>query len=292
MAATPSLFRLLKAPAALGRTFDEPEGEVGNEQKVILSHGLWRQLYGGKSDIIGQEIRLGGRPFTIVGVMPRGFEFADPEARFWIPLAFTAEQKSDDSRHSNSWYNVGRLKPGATIEQAQNQVNAINAANLERFPQYKQLLINAGFHTRVERLRDVLVRNVERHSLSALGRRAFVLLIGAVNIANLALARSNLRRKELSTRLAIGAARTQVAQQLMIESLMVALAGGVAGIGISVGLVCARSAIGLDRLPRATEIHMDLTVVATAIGVSSCRRFHRPRSRCAAREGQPQQRAA
>src|SRR5262249_1881022 len=87
MAATPSLFRLLKVRPSHGRIFDENEGELGNEQKVILSDALWKELYGGKTDIIGQSIRLGGRPFTIVGVMPPGFLFSDAEARFWIPLA-------------------------------------------------------------------------------------------------------------------------------------------------------------------------------------------------------------
>src|SRR5207244_909545 len=149
------------------------------------------------------------------GVMPKGFEFADSEARFWIPLAFTPEQKSDDARHSNNWFNVGRLKPGATIEQAQQQVNALNAANLERFPQLKQLIINAGFNTKVERLQDVLVRSVRPTLYLLWGGAAFVLLIGSVNIANLTLARSSLRMKELSTRLAIGAARAQLARQLI-----------------------------------------------------------------------------
>jgi len=268
MAATPSLFRLLKVAPIQGRFFDDAEGEIGSEQKVILSYGLWQQLYGARPESIGQQIRLGGRSFTIVGAMPRGFEFADPEARFWIPLAFTAEQKSDDSRHSNSWFNVGRLKPGATIEQAQEQVNALNAANLERFPQYKQLLINAGFNTRIERLQDVLVRSVKPTLYLLWGGAAFVLLIGGVNIANLALARSNLRMKELATRLAIGAARAQIARQLIIESLLLAVAGGLTGILAGSGILRALQAIGLDRLPRAGEIHMDLTVVGAALAVS------------------------
>ncbi|PYS30001.1 MAG: hypothetical protein DMG11_06905, partial [Acidobacteria bacterium] len=268
MAATPSLFRLLKVPPVQGRIFDDTEGEIGSEQKVILSYGLWQQLYGARPDAVGQQIRLGGRPFAIVGVMPRDFEFADPQARFWVPLAFTAEQKSDDNRHSNSWYNVGRLKPGATIQQAQDQVSALNAANLERFPQYKQLLINAGFHTRVERLQDMLVRSVRPTLYLLWGGAVFVLLIGGVNIANLALARSNLRMKELATRLAIGAARAQVAQQLIIESLLLAVAGGLAGMLTGSGILRALRTIGLDRLPRAGEIHMDLTVVGSALAVS------------------------
>ncbi len=267
MAATPSLFRLLKVAPIRGRIFDDAEGEIGNEQKVILSYGLWQQVYAGKPEIIGQEIRLGGRPFTITGVMPTGFQFADPEARFWIPLAFTAQQKSDDARHSNNWNNIGRLKPGATVTQAQEQVNALNAANLERFPQFKQLLINAGFHTRVERLQDVLVRSVRTTLLLLWGGAAFVLLIGGVNIANLALARSNLRMKELSTRLAIGAARSQVARQLVIESLMLTLIGGAAGVLTGLGMLRALSTIGLERLPRASEIQMDLTVIGAALAV-------------------------
>lgn len=269
MAATPSLFRLLRFPPAQGRFFDDSEGEIGNEQKVILSYGLRQQLYGGQPSVIDQQIRLGGRPFTIVGVMPRGFEFADPEARFWIPLAFTAQQKSDDARHNNSWFNVGRLKPGATIGQAQEQVNALNATNLERFPQYKQLLVNAGFNTRVERLQDVLVRSVKGTLYLLWGGAAFVLLIGGVNIANLALARSNLRMKELSTRLVLGASRSQVARQLIIESLLLAFAGGLAGVLAGSGILRALGAIGLDRLPRAGEIHMDLTVVGAALAVSA-----------------------
>jgi predicted permease len=268
MATTPSLLRLLRVPPAQGRFFEDSEGEPGNEQKMILSYGLWQQLSGDKAGVVGQEIRLSGRPFTVVGVMPSGFEFADPEARFWIPLAFTAEQKSDDSRHSNSWYNVGRLKPGATIEQAQQQVNAINARNLERFPQFKQLLQNAGFNTRVELLQDVLVRSIKGTLYLLWGGAVFVLLIGAVNIANLTLARSALRARELATRLAIGAKRAQVMRQLIVESLLLSVASGAAGVMTGYAILRALVAIGLDRLPRANEIHMDLTVLAAVMAVS------------------------
>jgi predicted permease len=268
MAGTPSLFRLLRVAPAQGRIFDESEGETGNEQKVILSYPLWQQLYAGKPAAIGSEIRMSSRPYTVVGVMPKGFEFADSEARFWIPLAFTPEQKSDDARHSNSWYNVGRLKPGATLEQAQQQVNALNASNLERFPQLKQLIINAGFNTKVERLQDVLVRGVRPTLYLLWGGAAFVLLIGSVNIANLTLARSSLRMKELSTRLAIGAARAQIARQLVIESLLLAMAGGIGAILAGAGILRALQSVGLERIPRADEIHMDLIVVGATLGIS------------------------
>ena len=268
MAATPSLFRLLRVPPVEGRIFDDSEGEIGNEQKVILSYGLWQQLYGGKREAVNQSIRLGGRPFTIVGVMPQSFQFEDPEARFWVPLAFTAQQKSDDARHSNSWYNIGRLKPGATIEQAQAEVNALNNANLERFPQYKQLLINAGFRTQVDRLQDILVRDVRPTLYLLWGGAILVLLIGGVNLANLTLARASVRMKELSTRLALGAARVRLARQLVIESLMLSLAGGAAGVLTGAVILRTLQGIGLDRLPRAGEIHIDAAVVGAALALS------------------------
>jgi putative ABC transport system permease protein len=259
--ATPSLFRLLKVAPVQGRTFDDSEGEVGNELKVILSYDLWQELYGGDPGAIGRQVRMGSRLRTIVGIMPRSFQFPGPEMRFWVPLTFTDQQKSDDARHSNGWTNIGRLKRGTTIEQAQEQVNAINAANLERFPQIKPLLINAGFYTRVDRLQNVMVRKVRGTLYLLWGGAAFVLLIGAVNLANLALARSNLRHRELSTRLAIGASRIQVARQLITESLLLALTGGLAGILAGFGMLRALATIGLDRLPRASEIHMDLRVI-------------------------------
>ncbi len=105
MATTPSLFRLLGIPPALGRTFNDAEGEIGDEQKVILSYGLWRRLYGASPDILGRELRLSGRPYTIVGVMPVSFSFIKPEVRFWIPLAFSAQEKT--AHHSNNYYSIG-----------------------------------------------------------------------------------------------------------------------------------------------------------------------------------------
>src|SRR5579863_7629898 len=148
MNATPSLFRLLRVAPLLGRTFNDQEGEIGAEQKVVLSYGLWQQMFAGSPDVLEKELRLNGRPYTIVGVMPSDFSFIKPEVRLWVPLAFTPQQKA--ARHNNNWYNIGRLKPGATLQQAQAQVDALNKANLERFPQWTQILTNAGFHTTVE----------------------------------------------------------------------------------------------------------------------------------------------
>lgn len=269
MEATPSLFRLLRAAPAMGRAFTDEEAEIGAERKVILSYALWQKLYGGDSAVLGRDIRLSGRSFTVVGVMPRGFVFMNSDVRLWRPLAFTPEQKN--ARHSNNWYNVGRLKPGATLSQAQAQIDALNAANLERFPAFKEVLINAGFHTTVEPLQDVMVKDVKSILYLLWGGAVFVLLIGGLNIANLALARLTLRKKEIATRLALGARRGQITRQFVVETVLVTLAGGIAGVVIGDTLLRTLAAYGLDQLPRANEIRMDglavLVALAMAVGV-------------------------
>lgn len=266
MAVTPSLFRLLRVPPSHGRTFTEAEGEIGSEQKVVLGHALWRQLYGGDPSVMGRKLRLGGRPFTIVGVMPRNFVFVNPEVRFWIPLAFTSEEKS--GHHSNNWYHIGRLRPGASIARVQAQIDALNAANMERFPQFREVLVNAGFYTKVEPLQHMLVKEVEGALYLLWGGAAFVLLIGALNIANLALARLTIRRKEIATRLALSAGRAQLSRQLAVENILVTTTGGVAGILLGAALLRALAAAGLDRFPRASEVRMDGTVVLAALGMA------------------------
>jgi predicted permease len=268
-AVTPSFFRLLRVKPALGRTFSEQEGELGNEKKAVLSYALWQSQFGGDAQVIGKDIRLDGQPFTIVGVMPQGFYFLNPDVMLWTPLAFTAQQKSDQARHNNSWQNLGRLKPGASVQQAQQQVDALNAANLERFPQYKEILKNAGFHTTVDRLQDTLVRDIKGTLYLMWGGALFVLLIGCVNVANLVLVRSRARMKELATRLALGAGRWRVGRQLVTESVLLTLLS--AGAGLLVGAAALRllGTVNIQELPRGEEIRLDGVVVAYTLGVAA-----------------------
>jgi predicted permease len=266
MLVTPSWFELLRVSPVLGRAFTREEGEIGADQEVILSHGLWQQLYAGDKSALGRDLRISGRPFKIVGVMPPDFTFIEPEVRLWVPLAFTDEQKT--IHHSNNWYHIGRLKPGATLQQAQAQVDALNNENLERMPEFKEILINAGFHTIVKPLQDMLTAGVKRTLYLLWGGAFVVLLIGGLNIANLALARFALRRKELATRIALGAGRLQLVRQLILENLGLALLGGFAGIALGAGLLRTLTAIGLEHLPRAGEVHMDSTVVLVSLALS------------------------
>ena len=259
MLATPSLFRLLRVSPAHGRAFSDAEGEPGADQKVILSDGLSRELFGSPEAALGRDVRMSGQPFTVVGVMPAGFNFIDPDVRLWVPAAFNLEQR--EVRHSNNWQNIGRLRPGATLQQAQSQVDALNRANLERFPGFKELLINAGFHSVVMPLEDMLVKQVRGALYLLWGGAVFVLLIGAVNVANLVLARTTLRRKEFATRLALGAGAGRLIGQLVTESILVALAGGAAGAALGTGLLHALVHSGIETLPRAGEVRVDRMVV-------------------------------
>ncbi|HWO36823.1 MAG TPA: ABC transporter permease [Candidatus Acidoferrum sp.] len=271
MTATPSLFNLLRVQPLLGRTFNAEEGEIGAEQKIILSYGLWQQIFGGNSASLGREVRLEGRPFTVVGVMPPNFIFIDPEVRMWIPIVFTSEEKT--VHHNNNWYNIGRLKGGATIQQVRAQIDALNASNLEKFPQFKGLLVNAGFYTSVEPLQEMVVRDVRSVLHLLWSGSVFVLLIGVLNVANLAFARLTSRKKEFATRMALGAGRAQLLRQFMTENLLLAAASCVAGVTVGTLVLRVIAKTGLNHFPRASEVRIDSHVVwvATlmAIGASA-----------------------
>jgi predicted permease len=265
MTARPSLFRMLRVAPLRGRIFNEGEGEIGRNREVILSYALWQQVFSGQDSAIGQQLRINGVNHTVVGVLPQAFYFMDPDVKLWTPAGFTAEEKSDDSRHSNNWTMVGRLKPGATVAVAQQQIDALNARNFERFPLFKQILINAGFHTVVVPLQQDLVHAV-RPTLLMLWAGVFVVLaIGVVNITNLVLIRSSARMRELATRHALGASLPRLTRYLVTETVLLTLAGGVLGLGFGYLALTALGGVGLDALPRANEIQINLQVVGFAL---------------------------
>ncbi len=268
MAVTPSFFRLLRTEPRLGRTFAEEEGEMGNEKKAVLSYSVWQQRFGGDDSVLGKDLRINDELHTIVGVMPEDFLYLRPDTRVWIPLAFTNEQKSEGNRHNNSWENIGRLMPGATLEQVRDRLNALTAANMERFPEEREILVNTGFHVQAHFLIDEVVKDV-RATLNLLGAGVlFVLLIGCVNITNLILVRTNVRMKELAMRFALGAGRLRVMRQLLTESILLSLLGSPAGLMLGyAGLELLRS-LGLEEIPRGSEITMTGAVIVAILVLS------------------------
>jgi putative ABC transport system permease protein len=268
MLVRPSFFRMLRAVPLRGRVFREDEGELGHEREVILSNALWQQLFSAQDSAIGRDLRINGDNYTIVGVMPPGFYFIDPDVQLWTPAAFTAEQKSDDARHSNNWTMAGRLKPGISVAVAQQQIDALNARNLERFPDLKPILINAGFHTGVAPLQQDLVREVRSTLLMLWAGVLFVLAIGAVNITNLVLIRSSSRMRELATRHALGASMGRLIRHVVTETIILTTIGGALGLLIGYGALIALGGVGLDALPRANEIRINGDVIAFAFALA------------------------
>ena len=267
MAGTPSLLRMLRVRPILGRVFSEEDGEVGKTSKVVLTYPSWQDLFGGRSDVIGRDLRINGERYEVVGVLPQGFVFRDPDVKLWLPVAFAAAERSDERRHSNNWSYVARLQDGATIEQARQQIAALNARNLDRFPKLKEILVNAGFHTVVVPLHEYLVRDIRATLYLLWAGVTFVLLIGVVNVVNLILVRSTARLKELATRHALGASLGRIARQLLTESVILTAFAGLAGLALGWAGLRTLSTFNLDETPQGTTVALDAAVIGFTVAV-------------------------
>ena len=254
---TPSYFRVLKARALLGRAFTDDEAVQGKEHVAILSEALWEEMFARDPKVLGRDIRLSGVPHSIVGVMPDTLRALNRDRKLWVPFAFTPEQTSDDARHSNNWGMIASLKPGVTVAQARQRIDALNKENLDRFPKYRELLISARFQTKVAGLKDEMIRDI-KDTLYLLQAAVFgVLLIGCVNLANLMLVRTSTRLKELAVRFSLGAGRWRLSRQLLTESITLSVLGGLLGIGIALGGVRLLSTLGAEELPRGANLQLD-----------------------------------
>jgi predicted permease len=266
--ATASLFPLLSARAERGRVFGEDEDRPGHEQVVVLSDTLWHRAFGGDPSVVGRDVRLDGEPHRVLGVMPEGFAFPNDRVGLWKPFAPTPEQMSDDSRGFESWQMVARLAPGASLERAQQQIDAIHARNLERFPEAAEFWRSSGFGGYAVGLREHRFGELEPMLLLLQGVVALVLLIACFNVANLLLARLSGRHKELAVRTAMGAGPGRLARQLFGESMVLALAGGAAGVGLGVAGVELVSWLGLDSALQGLEVGLDPAVLAFTFGLA------------------------
>ena len=255
-----NLFDVLGVRPALGRLFTAAENEAGNDLVVVLSHGLWQRRFGGREDVIEQTVELSGQARRVIGVMPDGFSFPETDTAFWVPTSIT---ESHRSVRSPLWLQaIGRLKPGVSVEQAQADLARVNAGIIERSPDQKGYGVNVvGYH-------DQVVGSVRPAVLVLSGAVAFVLLIACANVANLLLARASTRARELAVRAAIGAGRGRIVRQLLTESVVLALIGGLVGVGLAWLLLQAFVGLAPASLPRLDAIAID-TRVLLASGVLS-----------------------
>jgi putative ABC transport system permease protein len=257
------LFSVLRVNAAFGRVFTNDEDKPGGSPVVVLSHALWQRRFGGKTDILNQQITLNTKPYTVIGVMPQDYQYPS-RVEMWVPVGQLSDQASWKSRGNHpGLYGVARLKPGVTFEQALADVDTV-AVNLEKtYPDS-----NTGNRIRLRPLLEIYVNDVRRALWVIFGAVAFVLLIACANIGNLLLARATARKKEMAIRTALGAGRWRIARQLLTESLLLSLIGG------TIGLLLGRWGIQLilymspDAIPRAKEIGLDWKVLTFTIGVS------------------------
>jgi predicted permease len=266
--ATPSFFRLVRQTPVQGRLFSDAEGEPGKDRKVLLAYGFWQRSFGGNPSAVGSTIRLNGNLFDVVGVLPREFTFLADDVDVYVPASFTPEEKSDERRHSNNWQMVGRLAPGASLATVRQQIEALNAANDRRFPNFHQILADAGFHTVSVMLQDDVVREVKGSLYLLWGGVLFVLLIGCVNVANLVMVRASGRVREMATRHAIGGDLGRLARQLVTETTVLALAGGVLGVLLGWWGLRSVAALRLEDLPRGYEIRMDGVSVSVLLALT------------------------
>jgi putative ABC transport system permease protein len=220
-----NLFAILGVRPAIGRSFLPKEDEQGRSSVALISHRLWQRRFGGDSTLVGRTIMLDGRAFTVVGVMPEGFNFPD-RGDVWVPFVTDPAQE----KHGNRGYAgaIGRIKPGVTVEQATADLHRIDANLTREFPDE-----NYGWQAGVVTMRDDLVGDLRRPLEVFLVAVVMVLLTVCANLANLMLARGAVRWRELAIRAALGASRGRIVRQLLTESIVTALLGGVLGVAIA-----------------------------------------------------------
>jgi putative ABC transport system permease protein len=258
-----TMFHVLGVAPALGRDFREDEDRVGAPKVLILSDRVWRDRFEARPDAIGKSIMVNGVPHTIIGVMPRGFEFPGT-AGAWR----TTQTDPLQERSNHSWQVIGRLKPDVTIDQVRLDLSRVAAALETQYP-----TSNLGWGVDVQSLREYLSGNIRPVLMLMMASVAFVLLIACANVANLMLARAAVRSKEMAVRVAMGATVWQVIRQMLTESLIIALAGAALGVGFAYGFLQWVKANLLTGIPFWMQFRIDASVMAFTVAVAVATAF-------------------
>jgi predicted permease len=263
---SPDFFSTLEFGPVIGRAFTEEETTYQTDSVAILSDPFWRQHFNADPNVIGWQLRVDGVPKTIIGVLPASFRFLSADARLYFPLASRPEDRAPLQRHSggNVTQMIARLKPGATIAQAQSQIDAQNATLEIDDPQAK-MIADAGFRSLVVPLHADHVATIRPTLLLLEAGVLLLLLIGTVNLVNLLLIRASGRVKELGVRQALGAGRGYVVSETLVETTLLTLVGGLLGLGVGAGGIRLLDVLGYDRLPLGGHIAFDMRLALVAL---------------------------
>jgi predicted permease len=260
-------FRLFGARVVAGRTFSAEEDRPGGPPLAVIAGGLWRRRFGSDLNLVGKSIDLGGEPFTVIGILDPTFT-SDPPADIYLPLK--ADPNSTDQAHYLRA--AARLKPGVTLEKAKAAMKVAAEQFNRKFAAAAGAQLGPQGSFTAEPLRDTIVGDVRKALLVLLGAVSLVLLIACANVANLLLARATIRRREIAIRAAIGAGRGRLIRQLLTESVLLSLAGGLLGLGLGYFGVRGLLSINPGNIPRIGEqgsgITLDWRVLVFTLGVS------------------------
>jgi len=262
---SPSLFPILGAKAALGRTFLPEEGEAGQDKVVLLSYGLWKRGFGGESGVVGSRLKINRTSYAVVGVMPAGFQYPD-DAEIWAPLAFEPNDLTPASRGNHGLVVLARIKPELSLQQAREDMEAVTKAVEDQNKDYPYARFQFAFT--LTPLLDEMVNDVQKALWILTGAVALVLLIACANVANLLLVRASAREREMAVRMAMGASRLRLIRQLFTESVLLSLTGGVAGLLVAQWGLRALIALTASILPRVAAASLSGTVLVFTMLVS------------------------
>ena len=258
-----NIFDLLGVRPILGRTFVAEEDQPGM-RVALLNEMLWKRRFGSDPSVIGRALMLNGESYTVIGVLPRNVRlpgFGNWHDQIWVPLAFPPEEAT--ARGSHFLQAIARMKPGVTLEKAQAEMETIAARLAQQYPEH-----NTRMGAVVNPPHEEVVGNMKPALLILLGAVAFVLLIACANVANLLLARAAVRQKEIALRLALGADRARLTKQLLVESVMLSMVGGVFGLGIAYASLRVLTRFIPADLAQATAINIDAKVLVFTLGVA------------------------